>query len=351
MSRAPTRGIAPISAAVAGHSFHLGSGREMTDTGDEDEDDFDINPPAMYSTQAGRSHMNPSRSSHTPEVFDYPALASHLYTIAQACQLPNEYMALVVQIAELGQWKSMQDDTGTLSYRELARRGKAIERVLLGQAPAQASPVSGYVSQVHNNLSITPTNTTPRYFSTDPYGSASTVWSQPLAAQYTTTSSPYVQTVPLTPPMGTYSYAQLGAPPSSAYPSSSTAYVSVPQSNFATTVAHSSPSQLILLDACLFMLHSVVSGPNPRVPELSAASRNITMRYSSIPANQRTLSLLFPLCIAGLLAENAESQYIQTQINSLGAPYEMVQVVNNLIANVRQARWNYEISIANPLMT
>jgi hypothetical protein len=45
MSRAPTRGIAPISAAVAGHSFHLGSGREMTETGDdEDEDDLDINP-------------------------------------------------------------------------------------------------------------------------------------------------------------------------------------------------------------------------------------------------------------------------------------------------------------------
>jgi hypothetical protein len=300
--------------------------------------------------------MTTSRSSHTPEVFDYPALASHLYSIAQACQLPNEYMAYVVQIAELGQWKTMQDNNGTLSYRELARRGKAIERMLLGQAPAQASPASGYVPNHHSLFNPT-TNTISsptRYFSTDPYGTASTaastVWSQPAAAQYATTSSPYVQTVPLTPPMGTYSYAQLGG--GGVTPGYSTGYMSVPQStNFATTVAHSSPSQLILLDACLFMLHSVVSGPNPRVPELSAASRNITMRYSSIPANQRSLSLLFPLCIAGLLAENAESQYIQNQINSLGAPYEIVQVVNNLIANVRQARWNYEISIANPLMT
>lgn len=66
-------------------------------------------------------------------MFDYPGLAAQLYTIAQAVHFPHEYMVHVLQIAELGQWKGIQDNQGTLSYRELARRGKDIERVLLGQ--------------------------------------------------------------------------------------------------------------------------------------------------------------------------------------------------------------------------
>jgi hypothetical protein len=73
-------------------------------------------------------------------MFDYPGLAAQLYTIAQAVHFPAEYMTHVLQIAELGQWKNIQDNNGTLSYRELARRGKDIERVLLGQL----MPSSGY---------------------------------------------------------------------------------------------------------------------------------------------------------------------------------------------------------------
>jgi hypothetical protein len=67
------------------------------------------------------------------EMFEFPGFAANLFSIAQACQLPPEYMTYVIQIAELEQWKSAQDNSGTLSYRELARRGKAIERMLLGQ--------------------------------------------------------------------------------------------------------------------------------------------------------------------------------------------------------------------------
>jgi len=87
---------------------------------------------------------NYSRTSsrNSPEMFDYPGLAAQLYTIAQAVHFPAEYMAHVLQIAELGQWKNIQDNNGTLSYRELARRGKNIEYVLLGQL----LPSSGYVN-------------------------------------------------------------------------------------------------------------------------------------------------------------------------------------------------------------
>jgi hypothetical protein len=88
-------------------------------------------------------YSNPSSSLNSPEMFDYPGLAAQLYTIAQAVHFPAEYMVHVLQIAELGQWKDIQDNNGTLSYRELARRGKDIERVLLGQL----MPPSGYVKK------------------------------------------------------------------------------------------------------------------------------------------------------------------------------------------------------------
>jgi hypothetical protein len=104
------------------------------------------------------------------------------------------------------------------------------------------------------------------------------------------------------------------------------------------------------MDACLYMLHSVVSGPNPRVPELADAVRSITMRFASIPVHQRTVALIFPLCIAGALAENTQSQYIRNQVGSLGASADLVQVVNMLIHNVSQSRRAHEYNNANPLM-
>lgn len=91
----------------------------------------DIIPPTEYPEYV---HSFPSRGPQAAEMFDYPGFAARLFAIAQAAHLPHEFMTFVVQTAELEQWKSMQDASGTLSYRELARRGKAIERMLLGQA-------------------------------------------------------------------------------------------------------------------------------------------------------------------------------------------------------------------------
>ncbi|KAG8822119.1 hypothetical protein FRC18_011100 [Serendipita sp. 400] len=159
----------------------------------------------------------------SPEVFDFPGLSAQLFEIAQAAHLPSEYMVHIVQIAELGQWKQMQDDNGVLSYRELARRGQAIERI--------------------------------------------------------------------------------------------------------------------------------VSGPNPRVPELHGAAQQILSRLQAIPANQRPVSLIFPLCIAGILGDNAETQRVQAQISSLGASPDLAQAVNRLIAHIRQARWAHELNTSNPLMS
>lgn len=78
-------------------------------------------------------HSFPMRGPQSQEMFDYPGYAARLYSIAQAAQLPQEYMTFVFQTAELEQWKSLQDSNGTLSYRELARRGKVIEKSLHGQ--------------------------------------------------------------------------------------------------------------------------------------------------------------------------------------------------------------------------
>jgi hypothetical protein len=138
------------------------------------------------------------------------------------------------------------------------------------------------------------------------------------------------------------------------YPAASTSsygIIPVPsQAAFANVVAQSSPTQLIFMDACLYMLHSVVSGPNPRVPELADAVRSITMRFASIPVHQRTVALIFPLCVGGALAENTESQYIRNQVGSLGASADLVQAVNMLIHNVGQSRRAHEYNNANPLM-
>lgn len=61
-------------------------------------------------------------------MFDYPLLGSQLQTISTAAQVPAEYLLIVNQIAELANWKALQDANETLSYRELARRGQMLER-------------------------------------------------------------------------------------------------------------------------------------------------------------------------------------------------------------------------------
>ena len=113
---------------------------------------------------------------------------------------------------------------------------------------------------------------------------------------------------------------------------------------FVNMVSQAPPNQLIQMDACVSMLHCVVSGPNPRVPELTNTTRTIISRFQSIHVTQRTVALLFPLCIAGILGDNAESQLVQSQVGSLGAPIELVHSVTRLIAHVRQARWTHELT-------
>lgn len=274
-------------------------------------------------------------------MFDYPGLAAQLYTIAQAVHFPAEYMTHVLQIAELGQWKNIQDNDGTLSYRELARRGKDIERVLLGQL----MPSSGYAQYKHD------TTFNSHYYTRSTFHNA-----YPMASTgQVNTNFSSAQSMSLMPTVGHIDYSQS---PSSSYAQShfsASQHVPqppvVPHSYFATAVAQSSQSQLICTQACLFMLHCVISGPNPRVPELAGATRNITTRFASIPVNERSAVLIFPLCIAAILADDAEMQYTQTLINTLGGSPELMQAVNGIIVNVRQSRWTHEFNNANPLIT
>lgn len=288
MTRAPSRGVSAATTAVIPSS----SGREAADAHGEHMLDDDY--------ISSQEYNNGSRAE-SPEVFDYPGLATQLFDIARVCQLPHEYMVFVAQIAELGQWKAVQDANGILSYRELARRGQAIELSIFGQT-TQASQASGYA-----NYSYSP--------------------SAPVHS--------------LAPQMGYVPNMQALHP----------AHGIAQSSQFVNMVSQAPPTQLIHMDACVSMLHCVVSGPNPRVPELTNATRTILSRFQSIHVAQRTVSLLFPLCIAGILGDNAESQLVQSQVNSLGAPIELVHSVTRLIAHVRQARWTHEISTANPLVT
>jgi hypothetical protein len=131
------------------------------------------------------------------------------------------------------------------------------------------------------------------------------------------------------------------------YPAATQSVIVMPQSSFAAAVAQTSPAQLIFIDACIHSLHCIVSGPNPRVPELATATRTILARFSAIPPHQRTPALIFPLSVAGILADSAEIHLVQTRIGEINAPMEVTQLVMGLITSVQQNRWAHELGSAN----
>lgn len=115
------------------------------------------------------------------------------------------------------------------------------------------------------------------------------------------------------------------------------------------TTTQLTPLQSVFKEACILALHSTLSGPNPRVPELFGGSQRIVSHLSGISFENRSSSLLFPLCIAAILADQTELPLIQQEINALGADRRIMDAVIGLVDDVRRRRWAHEMNAGRML--
>jgi Fungal specific transcription factor domain len=275
----------------------------------------------------GYNHPPVASQPRAPEMFEYTEMPQRLRDIAATANIPNEFMQYISQIAELAQWKSSQTEQGSLSYRELARRGRAIEDLLLGErrreAPARflerygdfsgdgqglGTPLSDFSWSEHSNSDIA--------FLGDPH--------VPLALPPTFSNDFFTQPASIhVPPAGypTAGYMQ--------HPAFGRTHTVGYQTNPAgalyplgTQVARPtmpSPTELIHREACLLFLHSIVSGPNPRVPEIEISVHNLFARFSNLAPNELTPDLGFAACLAGCLAIPGEQEFFRSTLARITA--------------------------------
>lgn len=279
---------------------------------------------------------------HAPGLFEYTEMPQRLRNIASIANVPNEYMQYISQIAELAQWKTSQASQGSLSYRELARRGRAIEDLLLGErrreniagfleghgdfsgeGQGRGTPLSDFSWSEHSNSDIAflgdpnvPLALPPDFFTQ----SAAIHAPAPLMG-YPATG--YMQHPAFTnnPAVG-YPTNPAGAHAHALYPLAATAQVSPPITTATTTTTMSttpSPTELIHREACLLFLHTIVSGPNPRVPEIEISVHNLSARFSTLAPNEFTPDLGFAACLAGCLALPGGGDFFRSTLAQLAA--------------------------------
>ena len=271
---------------------------------------------------------------HAPELFEYTEMPQRLRNIASIANVPNEFMQYISQIAELAQWKSSQAEQGSLSYRELARRGRAIEDLLLGERRREASagflegdfsgegqgrgtPLSDFSWSEHSNSDIAFLGdpnvplTLPHDFFTQPAAihAPAPLMGYPAAG--------YMQHPAFAnnPAVG---YPTNPADAHALYPLAATTQVN-PTVTTSTTTTMPSPNELIHREACLLFLHTIVSGPNPRVPEIEISVHNLSARFSNLAPNELTPDLGFAACLAGCLALPGGDEFFRSILARLVA--------------------------------
>ena len=283
---------------------------------------------------------------HDPELFEYTEMPQRLRNIASIANVPNEFMQYISQIAELAQWKSSQAEQGSLSYRELARRGRAIEDLLLGErrredsagfleghgdfsgeGQGRGTPLSDFSWSEHSNSDIAFLGdpnvplTLPHDFFTQ---SAAVHAPAPLMGYPT---AGYMQHPAFTnnPAVG---YPTNPADAHALYPLATATQVTPPITTNTTTtttmaamatMTTPSPIELIHREACLLFLHTIVSGPNPRVPEIEISVHNLSARFSNLAPNEFTPDLGFAACLAGCLALPGGEEFFRSILARLAA--------------------------------
>jgi hypothetical protein len=271
----------------------------------------------------GYSHP-PAVASHpyAPEMFENTEMPQRLRDIATIANVPNEFMQYISQIAELAQWKSSQAEQGSLSYRELARRGRAIEDLLLGERRREAStgfferrgdipgdgqgtPLSDFSWSEHSNSDIA--------FLGDP----NVTLALPQTFNDFFTQPPSIPTPPMGYPTAGYMHhPAFGGHPAVGY-QPNPADVLYPLGTQPPRPIMPSPTELIHREACLLFLHSIVSGPNPRVPEIETSVHNLFARFSNLAPNELTADLGFAACLAGCLALPGEQEFFRSTLARL----------------------------------
>ena len=274
----------------------------------------------------GYSHP-PAVASHpgSPGMLEDTEMPQRLRNIATTSNIPNEFMQYISQIAELAQWKSSQAEQGTLSYRELARRGRAIEDLLLGErrreafagfleghgdlsgdGPGRGTPLSDFSWSEHSNSDIAFLGD-PNVPLTLPHD----FFTQPASSQAPAPLMGY-------PAAGGYMHhPAFGNNPAVGYPTNP-ADALYPMAQV-TPPAMPSPTELIHREACLLFLHTIVSGPNPQVPEIEISVHNLFARFSTLAPNELTPDLGFAACLAGCLALPGEQEFFRSTLARLTA--------------------------------
>ena len=260
--------------------------------------------------------------SHSPGMFEYAEMPQRLRDVATTANVPNEFMQYISQIAELAQWKSSQAENGILSYRELARRGRAIEDLLLGEwrrvstgflenhgdfsgdGQGRGTPLSDFSWSEHSNSDIAflgdpnvPLTLPPDFFTQPAIHAPAPLMGYPTAG--------YMQ------------HPGFGSNPAVGYPTNP-ADALYPLPTQAPPVMPSS-TELIHREACLLFLHTIISGPNPRVPEIENSVHNLFARFSTLAPTELTPALGFAACLAGCLARPGEQEFFRSTLTRLAA--------------------------------
>ncbi|KAG8936067.1 hypothetical protein FRC02_004692 [Tulasnella sp. 418] len=210
----------------------------------------------------------------------------------------DEVMFAIAAIAELADWKHRQEVAGRLSYPELIRMGNKIKEDLLaspayGGGPKSPTLTGGVRSPVNG--------TRPGKQSRKP-----TVW-DPYNFEQRSASGSFDSDG-----LHNLNTAILGSPASSRSPVSPSSTSPVSASGLGPLAMNEQPITLIQLasnvfrEAAFLDLETVLSGCNPRVPEIADCVAALIRAIQMIPSTDLDRSLAFPITIGGCLSELPE---------------------------------------------
>ncbi|KAH7106314.1 fungal-specific transcription factor domain-containing protein [Auriculariales sp. MPI-PUGE-AT-0066] len=206
---------------------------------------------------------------------------------------PDEVMLAIAETAELAAWAQHQRKTGKLSVRELVSRADAIERELRTQEAIREFATSSARTD---------------------YNEFDRLLNQPLTSEVVpspqvaihSSSSSSSHPSPAVPPIITLP----SLPDFSSSPHPSSHHASPLIQDAAPMPPVDSETQMRLQVARVFRasailyLYTVMSGPHPRVPEVIDAVATIVDALKHLPASLYDRSLVFPICLAGVMTND-----------------------------------------------
>jgi C6 transcription factor Pro1 len=107
------------------------------------------------------------------------------------------------------------------------------------------------------------------------------------------------------------------------------------EGNIMTDSARRELAGRIFQQAALLYLYTVVSGCNPKVPEIQAAVQAMMELLQGLPSSDVDRSLVFPICIAGCLADlPAQRTFFSQRLEQKGSPVGNVGMALLLMTEV-----------------